>query len=289
MPELPEVETIVRDLRKRIVSKKIKTSNCSYPKIIRGAAFDDLSKSIRGRSAISVQRRGKNILVGLSGGQTLWVHLKMTGNLLFEGPGEPVGGRLRQMIERKHVHFEICFDDGSRLLFADIRKFGRVALIKEESETIARNPREHLLGELGLEPLSDGFTFEKFVIAIGKRKKSIKEVLMDQRVIAGIGNIYANEILFDAKINPFENPRFLTHKELSRLFLSIKTVLRKAIRFRGTSFSDYRDAGGKKGAFAAQLKVYRKAGEKCPRCGNIIQKSKQAQRSTFYCGFCQAK
>ena len=281
------METIVRDLRKRIISKKIKASSCGYPRIIRDAGLADLQRKIHSCVVTSVKRRGKNILIGLSGKKTLWVHLRMTGNLLFKNGHLAPNERVMSLVERKHVHFELCFDDNSRLLFADPRKFGRVAVVDEEPDKVAKNPERFLLAKLGLEPLSRMFSLRRFAMQIQKRNKAIKEVLMDQSIIAGIGNIYASEILFAASINPFKKARDLTSEEISRLHCSQRAILKKAIRYRGTSISDYRDASGEKGAFATQLQVYKRAGEKCSRCGNIIHKSRQAQRSTFYCKYCQ--
>ena len=270
MPELPEVQTIVSDLKKAIVGKKIVSFESSFTKALKSGTLTDFKKNIIGEKIIGVERIGKNIVINLNSGMTILVHLKMTGQLVSSESPE----------KTKHLHHCFILNKGS-LCFYDIRKFGTLSLIGT-SELGGK------FSKLGIDPLSKGFNLRRMEEILKKNSsKNIKVLLMDQALISGIGNIYASEILFDAKISPLRKAAGLTKKETGQLLESTKEILKKAILMRGTSVSDYRDASGKKGSFQNALKVYKKNGQECAACGTIIEKSVIGQRSTFYCPKCQ--
>ena len=288
MPELPEVETIVNDLKKTILGKKIVSFESSFAKAIKGGTLADFKKNIIGTKIADVRRTGKNILINLDNHQTVLVHLKMTGQLVVKHGTqnvEPASKNLETRTQNlspteKHLHHCFILNKGS-LCFYDIRKFGTLSLI-------ATGELGSKFLKLGIDPLSKEFNLQRLEEILKKNSaKNIKVLLMDQALISGIGNIYASEILFDAKISPLRKAAGLTKKETGQLLESTKGILKKAILMRGTSVSDYRDASGKKGSFQNALKVYKKNGQKCAACGTIIEKSVIGQRSTFYCPKCQ--
>lgn len=288
MPELPEVETIVNDLKKTILGKKIVSFESGFKKAIKGGNPADFKKNIIGKKIIGVERIGKNIVINLNSGMTILVHLKMTGQLVVKHGTqnvEPDSKNLKPRTQNlspteKHLHHCFILNKGS-LCFYDIRKFGTLSLI-ETSQL------KDKFSKLGTDPLSKEFSLEKLKGLLKKApNKPVKALLMEQGLISGIGNIYASEILFDAKIDPRKKSSSLKNKEVEKLLESIKKILKKAILMRGTSVSDYRDASGKKGSFQDVLKVYKKDGQKCPTCDTIIEKSIIGQRSTFFCPKCQ--
>jgi formamidopyrimidine-DNA glycosylase len=272
MPELPEVETIRRDLKKYCMSKKIRKIEIGVSQIIgKRSSAGEIRRVVEGRTIRKVGRRGKFLLFFLDSKAVLVVHLGMTGQLLFAPP--------RADIEiDKHTHAVVHFADGSSLLFRDIRKFGRIFVAGSSQLETELN--------LGPEPLSPDFK-EKDLAAILRRPTKIKQLLLDQRRIAGIGNIYADEILFEAGINPLRAANTLQEKEVHRLFLALQRLLKEAIDFRGTSVSDYVDTLGRKGEMQTRHKVYRKTGEACIRCGADIIRIKAGGRSTHFCPQCQ--
>jgi len=288
MPELPEVETIVNDLKKAIVGKKIVSFESGFEKAIKGIPISRFKKNIIGIKIDGVERTGKNILISLNNGYVILVHLKMTGQLVVKHGTqnvEPDSKNLKPRTQNlspteKHLHHCFILNKGS-LCFYDIRKFGTLSLI-------ATGELGSKFLKLGIDPLSKEFNLQRLEEILKKNSaKNIKVLLMDQALISGIGNIYASEILFDAKISPLRKAAGLTKKETGQLLESTKGILKKAILMRGTSVSDYRDASGKKGSFQNALKVYKKNGQKCAACGTIIEKSVIGQRSTFYCPKCQ--
>lgn len=274
MPELPEVQTIVSDLNYAILHQKIVSFESTFSKAIKDVTLATFKKKIIGSTIIAIERIGKNILINLDNRITILVHLKMTGQLITRDT------RYKIQDTNKHLHHCFILEKGS-LCFYDIRKFGTLTLIS--TEKIGEK-----FSKLGVDPLSRSFNREKLKGLLGKsRTKNIKMAIMDQRLIAGIGNIYASEILFDAKISPHKKSDSLSSEQISSLYRSIKTILKKAVLMRGTSVSDYRDASGKKGRFQKVLRVYKKNGQKCQACGTIIEKIVIGQRSTFYCPNCQ--
>lgn len=272
MPELPEVETIKQDLAKKILGKRITQIDIGPPRIIRkqGSARE-IKQAAEGRLIKNVARRGKFLLFHLDSENTMVLHLGMTGQLLFFSSETPPA-------HDKHTHVIFRFDDGSMLFFRDIRKFGQLFIV----------PRNRLNKELDLgpEPLSSSFQ-KRHLTYIMSRTTGIKQLLLDQKRLAGIGNIYADEVLFDACIHPLRPANSLTEQEIEHLFVSLQTVLREAIELRGTSISDYIDVSGKKGQMQNKHRVYQKTGEPCPRCSAAVQRIKVAGRGTHFCPNCQ--
>lgn len=320
MPELPEVQTIVEDLKKKIVARKITGVWFDASKIItlRLAQGDgersrtikkpkiaEFQKQIKGLKIIDVQRRGKNILIYLTDDKRLTtnnylllIHQKMTGHLLygkwnvrkvskFKGlkVESLIKGSLREKVN-DYIHLIFYFDNGWQMALSDLRKFAKVLFgRKKEIENLAD------LKKLGSEPFDASFTLNKFrkTLRQAQGKRKIKQVLMDQEVIVGIGNIYSDEILWQVKIHPFIPANKLTDNQLKDIYLAMRQILKKAIKLRGTSISDFRDTSGKAGAYGEVRKIYRREGEKCWRCGTVIQRMKIGGRSTCYCPKCQKR
>jgi formamidopyrimidine-DNA glycosylase len=289
MPELPEVETTVRDLKKTVLGRIFVDVWTDAKKMIkRPKRFKDFKKELIGKEILDIKRRGKNILFFLSSGKILLIHQKLTGHLLF-GIWKKEGGIWKSKIEgplkedpmNKFLHLIFFFKDGWQLALSDLRKFAKVEILTKEE-------LEKELSKLGPEPLDKDFTFEKFKERILKKKGGkIKQVLMDQEVIAGIGNIYSDEILWKAKIHPFKRVSKLSEEELKRIYKAMREILPKAIEVGGESISDYRRPSGERGGFDPLRKVYRREGEKCSLCGTIIKRIKIGGRSAHFCPKCQ--
>ena len=249
MPELPEVETIRRQLREKIIGKKL----------------DGPPVGEAGKKVVDVRRRAKILIIDFEDGSSLLFHLKLTGQVIFDG--EP----------SRHTRHVFKFDDGSRLVFNDVRKFGWWKYVKSSKDI------EKTFGPEALE-----MSLETFRGLLNKRPNAkIKPLLMDQKFIAGIGNIYSDEILFAAKVQPMRRVKTLAPEEIRAIWLNIGKILKSAIKNRGTSENTYLDAMGKKGDYLKYLKVYRKEGQKCPRCGGTIKRIKIGSRSAHYCPKCQ--
>lgn len=295
MPELPEVETIVRDLNKKILGRTVKDIWFDAPKLIKipknPLAF---KKEIIGRKIERVERRGKNIIFYLSGGRVMLIHQKMTGHLLYgkwsirkARPREYeveslIKGLLQEQVNN-YIHLIFYLDNGWQFALSDLRKFAKVLVVDEKNFADLEDVKN-----LGPEPLEKKFTFGKFKEALAKKKSGrIKQVLMEQNVIAGIGNIYADEILWEAKVYPLKNATALSENELKKIYGAMKKILTLALRLRGSSVSDYRDTAGKRGTYDLIRKVYRREGEKCPRCETPIKRFKLGGRSGHYCPVCQ--
>jgi formamidopyrimidine-DNA glycosylase len=277
MPELPEVETIVNELNQVLKNRKIKEVFLNWDKLFKKRIeLEDFKKILKNKKILKVSRRAKNILIELEGGLILLIHLKLTGRILY---GE------KSFIEKDpYLRFYLVLDNQKIMALSDLRKFAKILLIKkEELEKIED------LKDLGPEPLAKDFTLEKLIERLKNKNKKIKEVLMDQKVIAGIGNIYANEILWEAGINPFKLSKDLNQKEFENLYKAIRKVLSLAIKYQGSTISDemYRDIYGKEGEYGKIRKVYQREGEKCFRCQSKILRKVQNGRSTFYCPKCQ--
>lgn len=289
MPELPEVETVARELNKKVSQKTIQKIQSDHPKMIKGLSLESLKRQIYKKKILKVLRRGKNLLLELENQRTIWVHLKMTGHFIYLPSKNTLKKEkaIQQDRFNTYIHFIFYLTDGSQMLLSDLRKFARIRLLKGKAEEIIKNPPRFGMDKLGTEPLSREFTPQELRKILQKKKKAIKPALMDQESIAGIGNIYASEILFIAGVNPLKKSNALSAKEVKKIHIAIKKVLLKAIKLKGTSTSDFRNTNGKKGGFGSELKVYGKTGKKCPKCGKLIFRIKQAQRSTFYCATCQ--
>ena len=290
MPELPEVQTVVNDLNKKVIGRKITGAWFDWPKVIkapRPAAFERFLKSER---ILRAKRRGKNILIYLSGNKLLLVHQKMTGHMLVgkwkvEKNKRPEPIEPRALITdpyNKYVHLILYLDNGKMLALSDLRKFAKV--IAGPVSQIENLPE---LKKLGPDALDPKFQYVAFKKTIGSEGRKIHQVLMDQEVIAGIGNIYSSDILWMAKVHPFKSAKKLSEKELKAIWQAIHKVLPRALKLRGTSVSDFRDTAGEKGKYGNVLLAYRREGEPCRRCGTKIKRVKLGGRSAHYCPKCQ--
>ncbi len=279
MPELPEVHTIVTDLKKLIPGLQITDVWTDIPK------FKKIKKEVVGEKILKVERRGKNILIDLTSGKTILVHQKMTGHLMF-GRWElknkkwesVLPGAMRDDPGNRFIHLLFFLSGGKHLALCDMRKFAKVIVLPTE-----KIPKE--FEKMGPEPLHKNFNFKKFSEIMRNRNGKIKSVLMDQNIIAGIGNIYSDEILWLAGIHPLTKTSGLKETELKKIYGSIRPVLNKAIKARGSSYIDYRDAQGKKGRYQEMQNAYGLKGKKCKKrgCGGIIEKIVVGGRSAHFC------
>lgn len=271
MPELPEAETIARDLDPRLAGRRISDVLVTYADVIAGdpTTFRD---SLVGRTVTAVGRRGKNVVLGLDDAGRLAVNLGMTGRLVTSDA--PRADELR------HVAVSLALDDRRELLYDDTRRFGLLQRYDAESWALRDL-------ELGLEPLSPQFTADALWALSKQTRTPVRNFLLDQRRVAGVGNIYALEALFRAGIRPTRRGHRVTRAEAARLRDTLRDVLTRAIEHRGTTFSDYRDASGEAGGFEPLLEVYGREGEPCRRCGTAIRRTVLTNRSAFYCPTCQ--
>ncbi|MFA5184200.1 MAG: bifunctional DNA-formamidopyrimidine glycosylase/DNA-(apurinic or apyrimidinic site) lyase [Patescibacteria group bacterium] len=295
MPELPEVETIRRDLAACALGRRISAVNILSPKIAsHPAAF--FKKSLVGRRLTGLARRGKLLILSLSPARTgiayLLIHLKMTGQLIYQDKqsrvagGHSLGGRsfasaVGGELPNKYTRASLEFAGSGRLFFNDLRKFGywKLATAEELEKILAAN--------YGPEPLTATFSAAFLESLLRGRQTKIKALLLDQKKVAGLGNIYVDEALWAARIRPSRAAGSLRAREVERLYLSINQIIKLAIKHRGTTFSDYVDARGRQGNFSRLLKVYGRRGEACLACGQPIVRMKLAGRGTHYCPHCQ--
>lgn len=273
VPELPEVETVKRSLEARLRTKKILGVEILYGGVIQGIEPHVFQNTIANRTIESLDRRGKYLLFHLSGGYVLVIHLRMTGQLLYVLPSFP---------DNKHLHLIFQLDDGYELRYVDMRKFGKIYLIPRAEISDIKG-----LAGLGPEPLGGDFSLEKLSSVLEGRTGKIKTILLDQEVVAGIGNIYADEILFDAGLHPERRGSSLTEEETRHLYHSIREILARGIAYRGTSIRDYVDGDGRNGSFQELLRVYGREGKLCPVCGSVIVRQKIGGRSARFCPCCQ--
>lgn len=274
MPELPEAETIAADLRGRIAGTTLRGAEVTHPDILApGLEPDALHRAVAGKVLENVGRRGKNVVLELAGDTRIMVNLGMTGRLVVDD--SPRAAELAHIAARFPLH------DGRTLLYDDTRRFGRIELLDRR----AWRARDRALG---VEPLSRSFTGNKLHSLTTASRTPIRNWLLDQRRVAGVGNIYAVEALFRARIHPARPANSLGAKEAARLHRTLRAVLREAIHERGTTFSDYRDGSGEEGRFEARLQAYGRAGTPCPRCRKAeIERIVMSNRSAFYCPACQ--
>jgi len=287
MPELPEVETVRRGLANLIVGKvvsgEVHDTDKGFPN-----TPQDVKQFLIGASVIEIRRRAKVLMIGLSSGYSLLIHLKMTGQLVFVGEtrfgaGHPNDSLINDLPD-KSTRVTLTFEDGTKLFFNDQRKFGWMRLLP----TI-EIPNIAFMQKVGPEPLSTDFTANDFIQRLTRRPKTnIKAALLDQSVVAGIGNIYADESLWGAKIHPTRLVSSLTEQEKTLLYTEMRAVMNLAVEKGGSSNSTYVNAEGKKGSYMDFARVFRREGLECPRCGTIIQKSRVAGRGTHTCPVCQA-
>ena len=270
MPELPEVEIISRGLR-GIVGRRIVDVDVRWQRTVATPEPAAFAQRLQGRRIAGIDRRGKWLSLRLQGGDCLLIHLRMSGRLVVEP---------REAQDDRHARVLFALDDGRRLRFSDTRKFGRMVLTDHPEE---------VLGDLGPEPLAEGFTSRRLMEMLRGRRARLKPLLLDQRFLAGLGNIYADEALWRAGLHPLRRSDSLSVEEVRRLHRAIREVLRKAIARGGTTLEDERYVGadGQPGEFAARLAVYGRAGERCPRCEGTIERIVVGGRGTHLCPRCQ--
>lgn len=284
MPELPEVETVRKSLMRYLPGQKVEGVEVRHAKSVRGdAAF---ASWLIGRTVKTVDRRAKLLVIRFEDDdEVLTIHLKMTGQLLFHrgtlkaGGGHSLSKTADDQGER-HARVVLTFRDGGRLVFNDLRLFGY----------LKRLPPDRLAKELagyGPEPGTPGFTLELFTTVLGKRAAPLKAVLLDQKKIGGLGNIYVDEACFRAKVRPIRRAGSLTKAEVKALHKACSDVIEESIAVGGTTFRSYTDADGKSGGFIDKLRVYGRQGKKCLRCKGVIKKTVCAGRGTHFCPLCQ--
>jgi formamidopyrimidine-DNA glycosylase len=270
MPELPEVETTRRGIAPHLVQRRISALQVRERRL-RWPVPEGLERSLPGQRILAVERRAKYLLLRLEQG-TLILHLGMSGSLRVLPSATPA---------EKHDHLDLLLEDGHCLRLRDPRRFGAVLWCAGE-------PREHpLLRELGPEPLGPGLNGEHLHRSARGRRVAVKNLIMDSRVVVGVGNIYASEALFQARIHPQRPCNRIALARYQRLAEAIRQILRHAIARGGTTLRDFRRADGSPGYFALSLNVYGKAGEPCPACANPIRQRRIGQRSSFFCARCQ--
>ena len=274
MPELPEVETVARDLRRHLLpdgggpGPVIVSARVAWARTVRGedvAAFD---AGVTGRRIEAVGRRGKQLILGLDGGTFLTVHLKMTGQLFVVRAGVPID---------PYERLALAFDDGRELRFRDVRKFGRVALYAADDDPF---------DGLGPEPLDPRFTLRAFRSRIRGRRARLKPLLVDQSFVVGVGNIYADEALWRSKLHPLRSAASLRPHDERALYRDVLEILAEAVERRGSSIDDYTAPDGD-GGMQERLDVYQRTGQPCPRCGRPIRRIVIGIRATHFCSFCQ--
>ena len=274
MPELPEVETYVRELEPLLNGRTITHAAVHWPRTIAAPDVEDFLVRVRGQTFHHFGRRGKYMLLGLAGGDTLIVHLRMTGKLMLCP---------ENAAPSKHTHVVLALDEGRALHYHDPRKFGRIWLVTETGI---------VLGRLGPEPLSKEFLAADLGKALAGRRASIKALLLNQSIIAGIGNIYADEALFLARIHPARKGGKLRPAEVEALHAAVQEILKQAIARRGSSLGDsalqnYLRPEGEQGSFQEAHRIFQRTGQPCTHCGAPVERIILAQRSTHYCPQCQ--
>jgi formamidopyrimidine-DNA glycosylase len=269
MPELPEVETTVRALQRPLVGQVITAVHNTWPRHIATPTLPEMQARIRGRSIEAIGRRAKYLIFHLSGGETLIVHLKMTGHLFVTQAADPLD---------KHTHTVFTLASGQELRFRDTRKFGRVYLVHDPEE---------IFNELGPEPLAGSFTAHCLRQRLDGRTRALKPLLLDQSFIAGVGNIYADEALFYAGLHPQRRANSLAAEEIKALHAAIQKVLQLGIEREGASISTYMKPDGSKGDMQNAVAVYNRTGMPCYQCGNPIQRIVLGGRGTHFCPHCQ--
>lgn len=296
MPELPEVTTTVRGINQVAQGQTIKDVWSDWPKLIKSHGFNEFKNQIRGREILTAERRAKNILINLSGGKTLLIHMKMTGHVMYgkwreSKKGDKEGWKWVPITDtddhplhdpyNRFIHLILFLSSGHQLALSDTRKFAKVELFNPGELAGSKS-----LGNLGPEPLDNKLTEQIFRGRLVKRAaRPIKQVLMDQEVIAGIGNIYSDEILWEVGLHPMQKVKDIDKKGMDKIFRTMRTILEKSIKLGGDSMSDYRNIHGERGGFQKVHMVYRKTGEICQKkgCGGIIERIKVAGRSAHFC------
>jgi formamidopyrimidine-DNA glycosylase len=272
MPELPEVEVIRRGLAPRLLGRRFLTVSVGDKRLRQGSPPEHLARWLPGRRLMRLERRGKYLVFRLEGGVTLLIHLGMTGRLLLGVPRN----------HGPHVHLFFTLEEGVTLAFQDVRRFGQVLVFGPGQPLVPLN-------QVGREPFSRRVTPEWLTESARGRSRPLKNFLLDGRIMAGIGNIYACEIMFAAGLHPATPAGVLNLEDWGRVLQETRRILKRAIRQGGTTVNDYLNSHGETGLFQVELKVYGRAGEPCRRCGKAIKRVVQAGRSTFFCPRCQPK
>lgn len=289
MPELPEVQSSVDCLKKKVLKRTFLKTWTDTPKMgsVKESLSGDFENLIEDKTILNIKRRAKNIIFKLDKGLSLLIHYKMTGHLLFgewkktkRGWISKKKGPLREDKMNQHIRFIFFFKDGKQMAFSDLRKFGKIELWN----TTELNQK---LSKLGPEPLNSEFVLEKFNKAVSKRRKMIKPLIMDQYFLSGVGNIYASDALWLAQIHPERKANSLSEKEIKSLYEAIKKVLKEGVNLNGDSMVDFRLPDGTRGNYQNHQKVYGRRDEKCLRCGEKIKKLKVGGRGTYICPRCQ--
>lgn len=272
MPELPEVETVARSLAPQVVGRTIVgVERLDWERMVETPSAPEFRAAVVGRRILTARRRSKWLLLDLDDGWALALHLRMSGNLTVHGPADE---------PRSHVHLVLALDDGRRIFFDDERKFGRVRLLDPAGQAA-------LDAAHGPEPLAPEFTATVLARILAGRRTKIKALLLDQRMIAGIGNIYASEALWLARIHPLVPAVSIDERAVAALHAALREVLTQAIAHEGSSLRNYRNSDGRRGQNQEHFLVYDRAGAPCQRCHTPIERIVLGQRSTFYCPSCQ--
>jgi len=280
MPELPEVETVARDLRPRLVGATVVGARVAWARTVRTHDPLAFAEAIAGRTVLAVGRRAKQVVVELSGEAALTIHLKMTGQLFVVPAETPVDPYVRVVLE---------LEDGRELRFRDIRKFGRFGLYGRDpvsGELVSEVGGAAVFAAIGPEPLADEFTVREFRRRLRRRKGRLKSLLLDQSFVAGVGNIYADEALWRARLHPLRSAVSLRPPDERHLYEAIRGVLSEAVERRGSSIDDYTAPDGD-GSMQDRLQVYQRTSEPCPRCGRPVKRIVVGARSTHFCSWCQ--
>jgi formamidopyrimidine-DNA glycosylase len=275
VPELPEVETVRRRLEPVLVGRSFEHVAIEDARLTRPEDSAEVAAELTGERVTALDRRGKYLVVRFESGRVLLIHLRMTGNLLYAPPGQPA--------DVTHTRAVVKLDDGSDVVYRDIRRFGTWLLVEPKG----LDP--YLARRLGGEPLGRAFTTKALAAKLADRRAPVKAALLDQRTLAGLGNIYVDEALWRARIHPLRPARELAHDELKALRDGIKKALATGIAREGATLRDYLQPDGRAGSMQNAFKVYGREGEPCDRCGTAIEKARVAGRGTWYCPSCQRR
>ena len=275
MPELPEVETVRRRLEPVLVGRRFEHVEIADPRLTRPEDPAEVAAELTGERVAALERRGKYLVVRFESSRVLLIHLRMTGTLLHAPPGTPA--------DVPHQRAVVNLDDGSDVVYRDVRRFGTWLVIEPEGL------EPYLAQRLGREPLGRAFTTKSLAASLTNRKAPVKAALLDQRTLAGLGNIYVDEALWRARIHPLRPARELEADDVRALREGIKRALEVGIKRQGATLRDYRQPDGNAGSMQEEFKVYGRLGEPCDRCGTPIEKTRVAGRGTWYCPACQRR
>jgi formamidopyrimidine-DNA glycosylase len=275
VPELPEVETVRRRLEPLLVGRRFERVEIADPRLTRPEDPTEVAAELTGERVVALDRRGKYLVVRFESGRVLLIHLRMTGSLLHTPTGRPA--------DIPHQRAVVNLDDGSDVVYRDVRRFGTWLLM----EPHGLDP--YLAERLGGEPLGRAFTTKSLAARLAHRKAPVKAALLDQRTLAGLGNIYVDEALWRARVHPLRPAREVAAEEVPMLRRAIRQSLQAGIRRQGATLRDYRQPDGTRGRMQAEFKVYGREGEPCDRCGTPIEKTRVAGRGTWYCPACQRR